>query len=228
MIDWNIERVERDMLFSMAKDGDVLYDVGANEGLYSLDFASRFLKGTVYAFEPSSVPMMMLKSLAEQDGFTNIIPWSCGLADKVGPACFYHSSKDSGATCMRPLEEVRFGPSQITSEAVTTIDDVVALGNGIPSLIKCDVEGAELLVFKGAKHTLATHRPIVQCEMLRKWAARFGYHPNDLIKFFSNLHYRCYVIRDGKLEPFDVMTEGTVETNFFFLPEDHNDLNPRL
>ena len=89
-----------------------------------------------------------------------------------------------------------------------------------PDLIKCDVEGGELKTFLGARNTLAEHRPVVFTEMLRKWAARFHYHPNDLIAFFATLDYVCYRIENGALTPMPHMTDDTAETNFFFIPRD--------
>lgn len=58
--------------------------------------------------------------------------------------------------------------------------------------IKCDVEGAEFMVYKGGVETFAKHTPIIFTEMLRKWAAKFGYHPNDIIDFFKQFGYNCY------------------------------------
>lgn len=64
------------------------------------------------------------------------------------------------------------------------------------------------------------YTPVVFSEMLRKWSAKFGYTPNDIIKFFKNLGYRCFVIADEeKLRECPIVTENTVETNYFFLHE---------
>jgi hypothetical protein len=83
--------------------------------------------------------------------------------------------------------------------------------------IKCDVEGAEKFVFEGAVEMLRRDRPIVYTEMLRKWAAKFDYHPNQIIKFFADLGYLCYVVNDGFLQELKIMDDTTIQTNFFFL-----------
>ena len=53
--------------------------------------------------------------------------------------------------------------------------------------------------------------------MLRKWSAKFGYHPNDIIEFFNKLGYQCFAIQNGNLINFDKVDEETIETNYFFL-----------
>ena len=82
--------------------------------------------------------------------------------------------------------------------------------------IKCDVEGAELFVFQGGVATIRTQQPVIFTEMLRKWSAAFGYHPNDIIALLADAGYHCFTVHDGRLTPFLTMDETTVETNFFF------------
>jgi len=54
-----------------------------------------------------------------------------------------------------------------------------------PDFVKCDVEGAEVEVFQGARRVLTEKRPIIVCEM----------HGDDkrltLVDEFSRLGYRC-------------------------------------
>jgi hypothetical protein len=99
-----------------------------------------------------------------------------------------------------------------------------------PNVIKCDVEGAELLVFRGAEKTLNQSHPIIQCEMLRKWAKRFDYHPNDLIAYLAEFGYQCFHLDPAdptKLVRFYTMIDSTVETNFYFLhPLKHKERMP--
>lgn len=83
--------------------------------------------------------------------------------------------------------------------------------------IKCDVEGAELFAFQGGLETLKRDKPIVFTEMLRKWAAKFNYHPNEIVNIFSSIGYRCFYVKGDHLNEISEITEVTAETNFFFL-----------
>jgi hypothetical protein len=100
---------------------------------------------------------------------------------------------------------------------LVTLDNYCRQRGVRPSLLKVDVEGAELLVFRGARQLIARYRPIVYAEMLRKWSANFHYHPNQIIDLFREMGYQCFCLRQKKLVPFSLMTDKTKETNFFFL-----------
>lgn len=58
--------------------------------------------------------------------------------------------------------------------------------------------------------------PLIYCELLRIHAARFGYHPNEVIEYMKNFDYKCYTLKDNKLTQIDEIDEETVETNFIF------------
>ena len=91
------------------------------------------------------------------------------------------------------------------------------------------MEGAELLVFKGARNLFTNKQPVVFTEMLRKWAKKFDYHPNDIIKYFSDLGYLCFVIRDEKLISFTCVGDDTLDTNYIFLHgENHSNIISNL
>src|SRR5215469_601345 len=215
------ERAERDTLISLAKPGDILYDIGAYVGWYSVEFANRVPHSRVYAFEP--IPEIRRELILNTSHLNNITSYPMGLSDHSGIENFYISEKEPGTASLQPLEEDRFGPTFSIPAPVTTIDE---LPIPAPNMIKIDVEGAELLVLKGARETLAAHHPTILCEMLRKWMRRFGHHPNDLIDYLSSYGYKCYTL---KLEPFARMSDDIEERNFFFIhPDRAESLNATL
>lgn len=215
------EQSERDALFGMASPSDVFFDVGANDGLYSIDFATRFPRGRAYAFEP--IPNILAILRTNCGDLPNITICPYGLSDATSTrTLFYYSPLDSGATSLAPLEVDRFGITDIIESPVIPIDSICSI-DLFPSLMKIDVEGAEMMVLRGAEDTLAQHHPILMVEMLRKWSRRFNYHPNDTMDFLAMLGYRCFVLRSGTLQPFQKMTDETVDTNFFFLHPSHKE-----
>ena len=143
-----------------------------------------------------------------------------GFSNETAELTFYYYPSGSGNASSAKLADVE-GVEEVKCRVQPLDAYMKEAGHGV-DFIKCDVEGAELFVFQGAAETLKKHQPVVFSEMLRKWSAKFNYHPNEIIKLFSGLGYCCYAERGGKLAEFLAMDENTIETNFYFLhPEKH-------
>ena len=148
------------------RGGDVLFDIGANVGAYSL-VADRATKGgcTVYAFEPSfSTFAQLSRNIALNGAAGRVIPVLVALSDVTGLVTFNYSSTDPG-TALHAL-----GPSLDSSGKPFTpaftqpvlsyrMDDFIAqFAIAAPNHIKLDVDGLELKVLRGATGVLANPR----------------------------------------------------------------------
>jgi FkbM family methyltransferase len=206
------------MALRLAADVETVIDVGANVGWYSIQFSRSEATRTVYAFEPVSKTCGLLQRNLELNGVDKVRVFKMGLADSDGERSFHYTDKCSGATSMEAIPHL---PDQeILRCPVTTLDLFAQHHDLGPGFIKCDVEGAELLVMRGAIETLKRHRPALLLEMLRKWAKKFDYHPNDIIHLLAGLGYACFTADGATLRRFETMADETVETNFFFLHEE--------
>lgn len=127
----------------------VCYDIGANVGFYTLLF-SRYAKH-VYAFEPVPRNISYLNWAMQINKIVNadIIPFAVAAETKT------MHFQESEINSMGKLSE----DGGLTIQAIRCDD--FALTHEIPSLIKIDVEGAELEVLHGAKKTLIEHHPII-------------------------------------------------------------------
>lgn len=210
------ESRELTAVMRLAKVCTLLFDIGANIGFYSIAFGQRFPDSKIIAFEPIPSTYKELTSNLALNHIGNVITQNLGLSDRSCDAPFYFDATVPGATSAAPLGP-EFGPTETLICPVTTIDDFIERTGAAPDFIKCDVEGGELGVFRGASKMFEHGTPIIFTEMLRKWSARFGYHPNEIIAFFRDRNYKCFVLTEGMLQPFAEMTEETIETNFFFL-----------
>lgn len=56
--------------------------------------------------------------------------------------------------------------------------------------MKCDVEGAELSVLRGASETIDRSRPRVYCELYESYCTQYGYSSMDVFAFFDARRYR--------------------------------------
>jgi len=204
-----------------------LFDVGANIGVYSVSLALVFPELEVHAFEPVPTTFGWLKRNVERNGLeARVNLHTFGFSDEAGDHTMYFYPAGSGNASLRNVS-ARTDAEEIRCR-LEVLDAFVERTGKAPDFVKCDVEGAELSVFRGARKTLATHAPVVFTEMLRKWSAPFGYHPNELIALFAEHGYRCFHAVDGEaieapqLSETMTMTEETTQTNFFFLHREHH------
>lgn len=206
-------------------------DIGANAGLFSLELYQQNSHLTYHVFEPLPSTFQKLADTAALNhaDTARYIIHNTGLSDKAGIFDFYLPAASEAAS-LRPVDDAFYlkesspmgeytGAQKLEkiSCSVDTVDHFAA-AHTLQDIgfIKIDTEGNEKFVLEGAVHTLQTHRPLVYCELLRKHAKRFGYHPNEVIGFMKKLGYACQTIRNGILTGIEEITEQTAETNFFF------------
>lgn len=212
------EKDDSEMLFNLVKDGDTIFDIGANIGWYSNHLAKKFPNSKIYSFEPIPETFNQISANTELNGSTNIRLNNLALSSKKEKLTFYYSPTVTGASSSKNITENQ-NMTKLEIEA-DTIDNFI-MTNSIDNLdfVKCDVEGAEYFVYQGGLETFKNKKPIIFTEMLRKWAAKFDYHPNDIINYFLQFGYKCFTANRGKLKMVDKVDEQTMETNFFFLHE---------
>ena len=214
----NYEAEELYMQLQLIEDGDKVFDIGGNFGWYAMHVAFGKPKSKIYTFEPILSTFNFLNDNILLNKIGNISTYNFGFSDSEGEFEFYFDPSLSVNASLANVADKK--NIEKTCCIVKTLDSFTKEGNYKVDFIKCDVEGAELLVFKGGVETLKRDKPIVFTEMLRKWTAKFNYHPNDIINLFVNLNYSCFTLNQNKLIPFQHVDESTVETNYFFL---HNE-----
>ena len=146
-------------LVSVLDEGDVFYDVGANVGFFSL-IGCRLVgsSGQVVAVEPLSAAAALLRRNLEANGFTQAITVEAaiGAAHGRGTLELGRSSLDGR------LSADSDGP---TVEIVSIDHGVESLGWPLPSVVKLDVEGAEVRAIEGMRRTAALCRPTLLIEV---------------------------------------------------------------
>ena len=224
------EADERHMLFSMANRSKTIFDVGANVGWYAIHFGQLMARnsGHVYCFEPVLDTFDILTENVKMNALANVHSHNVAFGDSRSSEDFFVPEfSGSAAASMRPLFPA--ANRKVTCQVVS-IDEFVAEREVEKiDFLKCDVEGSELLVMRGGVQTLERDRPVIFVEMLRKWTAKFEYHPNDTIQLLADLGYSCFYNEQNKLSSMPFMSEECEETNFYFLnPQEHESIIKRL
>lgn len=132
--------------------GNVVYDVGANVGFYTLLSASCVgADGKVVAFEPLPRNQLYLRRHVALNNASNVQIIDAAVCDRSGEARF-DDSRDPSMGELAPT-------GGITVKTVS-LDELIDQGAiPLPDLIKIDVEGAEDAVLRGAADLLKRHKP---------------------------------------------------------------------
>jgi FkbM family methyltransferase len=141
--------------------GDVLYDVGANVGAYSLVAAKKPGGGArVFAFEPSYANVAALSAnIVLNDAAEQVTPMPFALSNTDAMTVFGLRALEAGSARHTlgggPSEE---GPTLYRQPVMTLRLDALVERFGLPqpNHIKLDVDGGELAVLEGAAHALAS------------------------------------------------------------------------
>jgi FkbM family methyltransferase len=148
------------------KDGDVLFDVGANVGAYSL-VAAKFHGGrvNVYAFEPAFANYIQLcKNVILNSCQDSVVPLPLALSDRTTVDTFNYRDLIPGSALHTFGEAigddgVRFQPQFNQHVLSYRIDDLIhQFGIPAPDHLKIDVDGLEAKVLEGARQTLKVGR----------------------------------------------------------------------
>lgn len=146
--------------------GDVLYDVGANIGLYSLLAARRVgSAGHVYAFEPHAANLVsLLRNIALNDLGSRVTVVGSPLGGEVGFAPFHYAALRAGSSGSQMGEAITehgepFAPVCAELKVVATVDALLASKLLRPAtFVKIDVDGHEVSVLAGMRIFLLSDR----------------------------------------------------------------------
>jgi FkbM family methyltransferase len=200
----NLEKI---VFLRLVRRGDSVVEVGANTGYYTRLFSQLVApRGCVHAFEPTPPTFAGLQAHLRQAPVGRVVLNNCALAEEETTAALYLPGTDHGQAA---LTRHTFGSWAATDVPVhtylcrtTTLDAYAATARlGSLSFVKCDVEGAELLVLRGGQETIRRFKPLLFLEVSRHWTADFGYAPTDLARFLEALGYSRFFLVGDEILP---------------------------
>lgn len=172
-------------------EGSVMFDVGAHVGYDTLKASVRVGdKGRVVAFEPNPNTVTMLRSNIAASGAHNVIvePIACTDAEQMLTLFDATPGGNSGSSSLSQRNAGTISRPYVVRGR--RIDDVVAeLGLTRVDVFKADVEGAELLVLRGAAQTLNRFHPKLILEVVPRQLANMNTSVAELESFIKALGY---------------------------------------
>jgi FkbM family methyltransferase len=168
--------------------GDGTYvDVGANRGQVLREAVRIAPRGRHLAFEPiASLAAQIAHDLPQVDCRAKAL----GARAEMAEFCHFRALDGWSGLRRRPeISDSRGEPEYVTVE-VSTLD--AELGEIAPSVVKIDVEGAELAVLQGGHRSLAAARPLLIFEHTREAAALYDAEPGELWDLLTEMGYEIF------------------------------------
>lgn len=193
--EWN----ELEFLLKMIWPGTTFVDIGANAGLFTLAAATK-LRGSdsaIYAFEPCSGTFDILERNIRLNRLKDIHAFRLALSDRPGVASLWVNARLKDG--LNSLKDPSHPDAQVVGrvEVQTASLDEFIQEKGITrvDVMKVDVEGAELLVFRGARKLLSREdAPLILYEGYSWCTAGFHYHPVEIMWLLEECGYELFVL----------------------------------
>jgi FkbM family methyltransferase len=180
--DWFEDEIR--FLRQVARPDDVIVDIGANFGLYSLSLAKICTQGHVWSYEPCANTAQHLRTSIQLNGYSNASLLQMALSNEPGKGKLRNSANselNALTNDTEPGEEVELTALDAESSAHgwTRVD-----------IVKIDAEGHELQVLNGGTKFFDTHSPLIMCEVKvggqvdfgpTEHLITYGYQPYKLI-----------------------------------------------
>jgi FkbM family methyltransferase len=160
--------------------GDVVLDVGANIGWYSL-VIEKITKATldILAFEPDADNFALLAENIRRNNCRMVTPIQAAAGPDPGQQLLYRYARgNAGRHSLLPIHEST--PICVETVRLDEVWQQRGLGNRVLRLIKIDVEGYEFKALQGAGQLLARCQWVL-AEYSPGFMRRGGMEPADLV-----------------------------------------------
>ncbi len=146
------EKDQLEGLLDMLRADDVFFDIGASVGAWSIPAAKKAAKGTVISFEPDPENQDRLQRNYELNDISNfrIMPFAVG--EEEGELELFTAGAYAASPSLRPVNKI----ATSLKVKIKTIDGLIAEGEiPAPTVVKIDIEGAEMMALKGMSELLS-------------------------------------------------------------------------
>ena len=182
--------IELSLMSKFIKEGDVVFDIGANIGAFTVPLSKKVGKfGEVYAFEPQKLIYDILQDNVNKNNLNNTRVYNVGVGEKeeelelndidyskvgnFGGVSFKYES----STFTKNIKNKKY------KVKLTNLDKLIEIKKC--NFIKMDVELMELDILKGGRKFLKKFRPIL-------WIENHQSYPNKINKFLLKNDYNAY------------------------------------
>ena len=188
------------VLNQFISEGSICFHAGTAYRKYTL-LISRFAgkTGHVYCFEPGDHTFKTLRKKFRR--LKNATLVHKALTDQTGFAELSVFTRKKGL--VRQLVEMTTLDGFCSENRILRVD-----------FIKCAVQGAELLLFKGAQNMIERHHPAILAEIDKENLYTFDASPGEVYDFFDQRNYEVFIWEDGIFKKMNNLDENR---RYFFI-----------
>lgn len=198
------KHVTNNHFFTLAGNA-VIFDIGANIGSMSLQYAKSVPKGLVYAFEPTHYALSKLKKNLKLNPDIKkrikVINMFASKKTELRPKIKAFASWKVDAKRDKDSHPIHWGSAKSTRGVQSTTLDEFCSKNKIKKidLIKIDTDGHEPEVLEGARKIISKFKPAVIFEAGEYPLKERGVTSRFYLDFFRELHYSLFDIQGKKI-----------------------------
>ena len=211
----------RPLLEAHVPPNGVVVDVGAHAGQFTKLFARIVPDGCVYAFEPGSYALSILRKVCLVHRLKNVLIVPSGLSDHETQATLQIPFKNSGSVGfgLATLGAAGSGRRSHAENVSLMTLDRFAQENAFQrlDLIKADIEGWELRMLEGARASIEKFCPVLVLEAEDEMLARAGDSHEKLMKFLSEAGYEVF----SHSNTGELTTAASDSSSLFCVPGKH-------
>jgi FkbM family methyltransferase len=188
------EKTITEMLVASLQSARCFVDAGAHLGWYTCIAARHMPQGKVVGFEMDSLNFALLKHNIAINQCTNAEVYNLALSDTPGVVNYKRdANRPSPEFHLQDHEEHGESTPFVSVQSVSLDDFFISRGIA-PDVVKIDVEGAEMKVLTGMRHTLRVYKPILFLELHPFNFHYFDTSTSEVLSFLADNRYDLFEI----------------------------------
>lgn len=186
---------------SLVKEGDIVLDIGAHIGYYTLILAKLVgEKGKVYAFEPDPTNFVLLRKNVEINGYKNVILEQKAVSDCPGKVKLYLGAERS---THHSIHKNKYSGGDYVLVESICLDDY--LKEDQIHFAKIDIEGGEFGALRGMSLLLKRSKDMkIITEVIPIFLQKINVTPEQFVDFIQEHKFKVYILHEEsqKIVPF--------------------------
>lgn len=189
------ESMETNYFLSKIKKGNIILDIGANIGYYTLLFSKLVgSKGKVFSFEPDPDNFRILSKNVFFNKLRNVVLVNKAVSDKTGKLNLFLDEMNKGDHRSYDSND---GRKSIEINSIS-LDDYFKAYKGKIDFIKIDTQGAEGMILRGMGKVLKSRKNIqIVCEFWPMGLSKSKFKPKEFLNLLMNSGFKIFELNES-------------------------------